>query len=90
MKLPSNRYELFVLFCRLYIGIGIVCLSVGLYMFYVNSLTGSPPYKMMGPIAFVLSIFGVLRIAVSLRALHYSKKKRQQSQQRTSEVDANS
>lgn len=70
MRVPSSRQELIAIFCWLYALLGACCLAAGIYLFYANHLLGKPPYQSMGPIAFILALFGLVRIANSARVLN--------------------
>ena len=72
MRMPA---ELYLLYCRLYVFIGLCSLTAGLYMFYVNHLIGKPAYQGLGPIAFILTLFGPVRIANSIWVMRNLRRK---------------
>lgn len=69
MRLPTNKSEFVAVFCKLYIVLGLGCLAAGGYLQYVISVTSKSANAGLQPIAIFLFVFGILRIANSLRVL---------------------
>ena len=76
MRLPADRYELYQLFCCVYIGLGLCCLACGVYLIYVNRMMGNPVIKGVGPIALILVVFGPARIVNSLWVMRNLRRQR--------------
>ena len=62
MRLPANRTELVTFWCWLYIGIGLCSLGAGLFVLYIMHQLGRQSPEGLGFIAFILILFGPLRI----------------------------
>ena len=78
MKLPSDRAGLLAIWYWLYIGIGLCSLAAGLYLLYVIRQMGRAAPQGLGFIAFVLVLFGPIRIVNSVW-VHSRNRKRSRS-----------
>jgi hypothetical protein len=75
MRMPANRTDLIRFWCMLYICIGLCSLAAGLYVLYVIHRMGRESPEGLGFIAFILILFGPLRIANSAWVLNGVRKR---------------
>ncbi len=74
MKIYESRHGLMLLFCWLYIGIGLISAGLGAYMLHLQHVLGSQAMPGVQLIAGVLIVFGPIRAVNSIRVMYKIKR----------------
>jgi hypothetical protein len=75
MKLSADRVGFYRFWCLLYIGIGLCSLAAGVWVLVIIRQMGREAPEGLGFIAFILILFGPLRIANSAWVLNSMRKR---------------